>query len=59
MKVPPDNPEFAHFTSAMRDILKVSKTELNRRIEEEKQKPTSAFPSSVASPKPADQNGST
>jgi len=32
MKTPPDNPEFARFTDAMRTILKVSKTEMNRRI---------------------------
>jgi hypothetical protein len=36
MKQPPDNPEFARFTAAMRTIVKVSKTELNRRIEETK-----------------------
>ncbi len=36
MKKPPDNPEFQRFTSAMRDILKVSKTELQRRMEDEK-----------------------
>ena len=39
MKPPPDNPEFTRFTSAMRDIMKVSKTELQRRIETEKRKP--------------------
>jgi hypothetical protein len=39
MKTPPDNPEFARFTSAMRDILKVSKAELIKRMEAEKQKP--------------------
>ena len=33
MKTPPDNPEFIRFTSAMRDIVKVSKAELNRRME--------------------------
>ncbi len=36
MKKPPDNPEFRRFTSAMRDLLKVSKTELQRRMEDEK-----------------------
>ncbi len=36
MKKPPDNPEFARFTRAMRHIMGVSKTELQRRMEEEK-----------------------
>jgi hypothetical protein len=36
MKKPPDNPEFRRFTNAMRDLLKVSKTELQRRMEDEK-----------------------
>jgi hypothetical protein len=36
---PPKDAEFTKFTNAMRDILKVSKTELQRRIEEEKKKP--------------------
>jgi hypothetical protein len=36
MKKPPDPPEFARFTEAMRHIAGVSKTELQRRIEEEK-----------------------
>jgi hypothetical protein len=31
MKKPPDNPEFARFTSAMRHIMSVSKAELQRR----------------------------
>jgi len=39
MKRPPDNPEFARFTDAMRTILKVSKTELNERMKTEKRKP--------------------
>lgn len=39
MKTPPDNPEFARFTTAMRDIMKVSKVELQRRIEAVKRKP--------------------
>jgi len=39
MKRPPDNPEFARFTEAMRTILKVSKTELNERMKTEKRKP--------------------
>jgi hypothetical protein len=37
MKKPPDNPEFVRFTSAMRTIMKVSKVELQRRIEAEKE----------------------
>jgi hypothetical protein len=47
MKPPPDNPEFARFTDAMKTILKVSKVELNRRIEatkKEKQSKSSASP---------------
>lgn len=36
MKKPPDNPEFAKFTEAMRGIMKVSKAELQRRMEDEK-----------------------
>jgi len=36
MKTPPATPEFAHFTSAMRDILKVSPDEMKRRIEAHK-----------------------
>ncbi len=36
MKTPPKNQEFARFTDAMRTIMKVSKTELNRRMEAEK-----------------------
>jgi len=39
MKTPPDNPEFAKFTEAMRTIVKVSKVELQRRMEAEKQTP--------------------
>jgi hypothetical protein len=37
MKPPPDNPEFAKFTDALRKVMSVSKVELQRRIEEEKQ----------------------
>jgi hypothetical protein len=37
MKPPPDNPEFAKFTEALRTVMSVSKVELQRRIEEEKQ----------------------
>jgi hypothetical protein len=39
MKPPPDTPEFARFTAAMREIMKVSKAEMNKRIAEEKRKP--------------------
>ncbi len=54
MKPPPDNPEFARFTGAMRKIMKVSKAEINRRIEAEKRKPkSSASPVSVESSKRA------
>jgi hypothetical protein len=52
MKRPPDNPEFARFTEAMRTIVKVSKTELNRRIEatkKGKRLKTSASPDSAVS----------
>ena len=34
MKPPPDNPEFARFTEAMRKIVSVPKAEVMRRIEE-------------------------
>jgi hypothetical protein len=37
MKIPPDTPEFARFTSAVRDILKVSKGEMQTRIEAQKE----------------------
>ena len=37
MKKPPDTPEFAHFTKAVRDILKVSKGEMQTRIESHKE----------------------
>lgn len=36
MKTPPDTPEFAKFTTAMRAILKVSKGEMAARIETHK-----------------------
>lgn len=36
MKTPPDSPEFAKFSQAMRDILGVSKEELQKRIDAEK-----------------------
>lgn len=51
---PPKDAEFAKFTNAMRDILKVSKVELQRRMEEEKRKPkASASRVSGVSPKRA------
>ena len=49
MKTPPDNPEFAKFTNAMRDVLKVSKEELNRRMEAERLSKSSASRDSDAS----------
>jgi hypothetical protein len=36
MKTPPNTPEFARFTGAVRDILKVSKNEMQTRIEAHK-----------------------
>jgi hypothetical protein len=36
MKKPPDNPEFAKFTAAMRQIMGVSKTTIREREEAEK-----------------------
>jgi hypothetical protein len=39
MKKPPDNPEFAKFTVAMQTIMKVPKTEIQRRMETEKKHP--------------------
>jgi hypothetical protein len=56
MKTPPDNPEFAKFTNAMRDVLKVSKEELNRRMEAERLSKSSASRDSGASSKKAHQN---
>jgi hypothetical protein len=37
MKTPPTTPEFARFTAAMRDILRVSKDEMQTRIEAQKE----------------------
>jgi hypothetical protein len=37
---PPKDAEFRKFTNAVRDILKVSKAELQRRLDAEKNKPT-------------------
>jgi hypothetical protein len=57
MKTPPDNPEFERFTDAMRTIVKVSKVELQRRMEAEKQTPKAvasrAFRARSVQPKPA------
>jgi hypothetical protein len=36
MKTPPNTPEFARFTTAVRDILHVSKSEMQTRIEAHK-----------------------
>lgn len=38
MKKPPSTPEFAKFTQAMKAMMRVSKTEMQRRIEEDKAK---------------------
>lgn len=57
MKTPPDNPEFARFTDAMRKIVKVSKVELQRRMEAGKRTPKAvasrAFRARSVRPKPA------
>jgi len=37
MKTPPRTPEFARFTDAVKDILKVSKAEMATRIETHKE----------------------
>jgi hypothetical protein len=50
MKTPPGTPEFQRFSTAMRDILKVSKQEMDRRVEAEKRKPNAS-----ASRVPADK----
>ena len=59
MKKPPDNPEFAKFTAAMRHIMGVSKTELIAREEAEKEDKKKRVKTS-ASPVPAvsDSSGS-
>jgi len=36
MKPPPDTPEFAKFTEALKQVLSVSKTEMQERIEAQK-----------------------
>jgi hypothetical protein len=37
MKTPPDTQEFSRFTTAMRDILKVSKGEMEKRMERQRE----------------------
>jgi hypothetical protein len=56
MKTPPDNPEFSKFTDAMRTIVKVSKTELNRRIQAEKKRKTKPSASRVPAVSPESAN---
>lgn len=54
MKKPPDTPEFARFTHAMRHMMGISKAELNKRIAEtkrEKRSKVSVFPVPAVSPK--------
>jgi hypothetical protein len=36
VKPPPNTPEFARFTEALKTMLKVSKKEMQKRIEEDK-----------------------
>lgn len=40
MKPPPDTPEFARFTEALKDMLKVPKSEIDARVAAEKRKRT-------------------
>jgi hypothetical protein len=50
----PQGEEFTRFTTAMRKILKVSKVELQKRLDAEKRKPKAyASPVSVVSSKTA------
>lgn len=51
MKTPPKGPEFERFTDAMRQIMKVSKTEIQRRMEEGKRPKPSASHVPAVSPK--------
>jgi hypothetical protein len=51
VKKPPQGPEFARFTEAVRDILKISKAELEARIQREKEIKVSASRDSAASAK--------
>lgn len=56
MVKPPDNPEFARFTDAMRRIMRVSKSELTKRMQAEKKgkrSKASASPGSAAASKTA------
>ena len=54
MKTPPNNPEFARLTKAMRCIMTVSKTDIEQELKARKRKPkASASPVSVVQPKPA------
>ena len=56
MKMKPTSPEYKAFESLLGSVLSVSKTELNRRIAEEKNEkrsPKSASRVSVSPPKPA------
>jgi hypothetical protein len=50
MKKPPDNPEFRRFTQAMRTIMSVSKTEMQKRERAEKREKEAKR---LASPVPA------
>jgi len=38
MKRSPENPEFSRFTIALQDVLSVSKEEMTKRMEEQKEK---------------------
>jgi hypothetical protein len=51
MKRPPQNPEFARFTAAVRQIVTVSKTDLQQRIAAKKK--GKRVRTSTASPVPA------
>ena len=54
MKPPPDNPEFAKFTEAMRQIMKVPKAEIQERMEAtktERRARTSVSPAPVSASK--------
>lgn len=54
MKRPPDNPEFARFTKAMRCIMTVSKADIAQDLKARKRKPkASASRVSAVQPKPA------
>jgi hypothetical protein len=54
MKRPPDNPEFARFTEAMRQIMRVSKADIQQELKTKKRKSkTSASRVSAASTRSA------